>query len=628
MAFGSHVDGQHGQRPGRRRRGLVWPVTLVLLAAGLLPLALLSVLVLGAQERALTDRLSVDLGALADAQAARLELIGAAPLTAARLVASRTQLRLDLAEVLAGERTDLSRLETILRDAEASTPKVRHISLTDPLGTVIVSTDPAPPRLGDIVASLDLGASSSTVFATIGSPEARQWLIASPLVIDDVPIGAAVLELDLAPVAALVAGDQERGIRTCVYVRGADGSPEPLLAARAGGSRGCPEPTDTAEPPGAIALRGEEGLVVHSAVGTEGGIVAATRYLPGPDWGVTVSVSEAVLSAPVRELTRNLSLASLAVGVLAVLLAVLAARWVTGPVRAIEASTRSLAAGDAHAPADATAPGELGELAAAFNAMAASIGERQAALERDRADLQQRYAELELLTHAMAHDLAGPLTSVRGVFDLLAGGRAGDATQRQLFVERGGAAARRLERLIDDLLVLIRAIGTPLQLRPVDLGELVDAATEQLGLDEVLVRGPLPTVAGDRALLDHVVTNLLSNAAAYRRPDEPARIEVSARCHGHHVELCIDDAGPGIDEEERAAALEPFYRGAASGDRRGSGLGLPIAARVAARHGGSLRITDSPLGGTRIVVDLPTVSARDAPPAAPDAGSGSGSGPR
>lgn len=616
------MGGQHEQRPGRQRRGLVWPVTLVLLVACLLPLALLSVLVLGSQERALTDRLSADLDALADAQAARLELIGAAPQTAARLVASRTQLRIDLAEVIAGDRTDLTRLETILRDAEASTPTVRQISLADPSGTVLVTTDPMSPVVTQIVSALDLDAAGSTVFATSGPPEARSWLIASPLLLVGRPIGAVVLELDLAPVEVLLGNESSRGIRTCVYIRGRDSAPEPLLAAPAGADRDCTESPDTPDTPGAIALRGEERLLTGAPDDEAGPVVAATRYLPGPDWGVVVSVPEATLYAPMRGLARDLLVASLAVGVLAVLLAALTARWVTRPVRALEAAVRSLAVGEQEVPADVTAPGELGELAAAFNAMATSVGERQAALERDRADLEQRYADLELLTHAMAHDLTGPLTSIRGIFDLMASGRITDDAQQELLIERGGAAAHRLEHLIDDLLVLIRAIGTPLRLHPVDLEELVDTASEQLGLEGSLTRTSLPTVPGDRALLDHVVTNLLTNAASYHDPAEGPRIEVTAQRHEDRVELWIDDAGPGIPEEERNAALEPFFRGAASRHRRGSGLGLPIAARVAARHGGNLQIADSPLGGTRIVVSLPTVSAPDAPAAAPAAGSG------
>ena len=616
------MGGQHEQRPVRRRRGLVWPVTLVLLVACVLPLALLSVLVLRSQERALTDRLAADLDALADAQAARLELIGLAPQTAARLVASRTQLRFDLAEVIAGDRTDLTRLETILRDAEVSTPAVRHISLADPSGAVVVTTDPTEPAVADIVAALDLDAAGSTVFATIGPPEARSWLIASPLLLEGRPIGAVVLELDLAPVEVLLGNESDRGIRTCVYIRGRDGAPEPLLTASAGSERECSERPDAADTPGAIALRGEERVLTAASDDETGPVVAATRYLPGPGWGVVVSVPEATLYAPLRRLARDLLVASLAVGGLAVLLAALTARWVTRPVRSLEAAVRSLAVGEQEVLADATAPGELGELAAAFNAMATSVGERQAALERDRADLEQRYADLELLTHAMAHDLTGPLTSIRGVFDLMASGRIADEAQQELLLERGGAAARRLEHLIDDLLVLIRAIGTPLQLRPVDLEDLVDTASEQLGLEAALTRTSLPTVAGDRALLDHVVTNLLSNAASYHDPAEPPRIEVTAQHRGDHVELWIDDAGPGIPEEERAAAVEPFFRGAASRNRRGSGLGLPIAARVAARHGGSLQITDSPLGGTRIVVSLPTVSPTDAPSAARADGSG------
>jgi len=66
--------------------------------------------------------------------------------------------------------------------------------------------------------------------------------------------------------------------------------------------------------------------------------------------------------------------------------------------------------------------------------------------------------------------------------------------------------------------------------------------------------------------------------------------------------------------------VEPCFRGAAAGDRRRSGLGLPIAARMAARHGGNLQSTDSPLGGTRIVVRLPTLRAMAAAVDAPAAG--------
>jgi signal transduction histidine kinase len=110
-------------------------------------------------------------------------------------------------------------------------------------------------------------------------------------------------------------------------------------------------------------------------------------------------------------------------------------------------------------------------------------------------------------------------------------------------------------------------------------------------------------VDGDRRLLARAVGNLLRNAQKYAAHT----VALSARRDGDLLEIVVDDDGPGIPEEERERIFEPFYRLDRSRDRAtgGFGLGLSIARKAVALHGGVLAVQRSPLGGARFVITLP-----------------------
>jgi two-component system OmpR family sensor kinase len=107
----------------------------------------------------------------------------------------------------------------------------------------------------------------------------------------------------------------------------------------------------------------------------------------------------------------------------------------------------------------------------------------------------------------------------------------------------------------------------------------------------------------DRRLLARAVGNLLRNAQKYAGK----HILLSAVRDARAVEITVDDDGPGIPEDEREKIFDPFYRLDRSRDRAtgGFGLGLSIARKAVALHGGSLRAETSPLGGARFVITLP-----------------------
>jgi signal transduction histidine kinase len=336
-------------------------------------------------------------------------------------------------------------------------------------------------------------------------------------------------------------------------------------------------------------------------------IVAVTRPLPEYGWGLVVRTSRSELLAPVRGASWALAGLLGMVGAAATLLAVLVADRLGRPLLGLQVAAHRIEQGDLDAALDADlrrGPAEIRDLGDRFAGMAA-------ALASHRQEQEERYRDLEVLTHAMVHDLKGPLTAAAGLLELVDRDLVTDEEERRLLIHRSLAATGRMQRLIDDLLALLRAIGGPIGSEEVPLGLLVDEAVSTLELTGLVEHEGLPVVLGDRLLLEQMVQNLLHNAASYHRPGCPARIEVSAdTTTGDKVTLHVDDDGIGIVPEDRTRLLQTFERGSNVVAGGGTGLGLPIAVRVIERHGGSLTLGDSPLGGTRVSVTLPDGAAQ------------------
>jgi signal transduction histidine kinase len=211
---------------------------------------------------------------------------------------------------------------------------------------------------------------------------------------------------------------------------------------------------------------------------------------------------------------------------------------------------------------------------------------------------RSRMEGLDLGIAWTAHELRGPLVGARAALDyLLASG--GDSDNDLLIRTR--SELRRLTELVDPLLRW-SAGSQGLDLHGVDLREIVSAAVDACELEHphhriaVEASGSAPVWA-DAQHLAGAISNVLRNALAYSPIDAPVRVVV-ARSE-ETASVCISDHGPGIAPGERDLIFDPFARGAAGERvRRGSGLGLFIARRVANAHGGVLRLLPSDHGAT------------------------------
>jgi signal transduction histidine kinase len=217
-----------------------------------------------------------------------------------------------------------------------------------------------------------------------------------------------------------------------------------------------------------------------------------------------------------------------------------------------------------------------------------------------------------------SHELRTPLTVIRGQLEVLAlADRPGAAEVRR--VEKlVGLEVDRMSRLVEDMLLLAQAgedgflRPSVVELRPflVDLVRgLADAAPRRLELDDAI---PELLVEADEDRLAQALRNLLANAIAHTA--ENGLIVLSVQAGEGRVRFVVDDDGPGIPADQRAAVFDRFHRldGVRSRHAGGAGLGLAIVQAIATAHGGRVRADASPAGGARLVLEIPL---RARPPA-------------
>ena len=314
---------------------------------------------------------------------------------------------------------------------------------------------------------------------------------------------------------------------------------------------------------------------------------------------ILLAVAVAIL---VNEYGRYLGVPGLArmavAGLISLAMAQLVGRGMTRPLREMAAAAQTIAKGRYDLRVSATSRDEVGELARAFNAMAADLGE---------VDRQRR----ELVAN-VSHELRTPITGLQAVLENVVDGVT---PPDRATLSTALAQTERLGRLVAQLLDLSRLDSGARLIEPelFDLAALCRQAVREarFGRDDVSVEYSVPvhvTLYADPALLAQVLANLLDNAVRHSPPD--GVVLLRARVTEQTVQIAITDQGPGIPPAERTRVFERFSRldAGRAADAGGAGLGLAIAKEIVEMHGGSLYATDPDQGaatGCRMIIDLP-----------------------
>lgn len=319
---------------------------------------------------------------------------------------------------------------------------------------------------------------------------------------------------------------------------------------------------------------------------------------PGPDLGLVVDVTDEL--AAVDSLRAPLWAAAVALVLLAGAATWLLTNRALRPVGAITAQVEAISGGTLHdrVPEPGTQD-EIGVLAVTMNRM---LGRLEAS---DRAQRQ--------FVSDASHELRTPVSVLRSEAD--AARAAPDSTTIDHFAAVVDTEASRLGIMIDDLLYLARTDETSGAFRN---GQRPKSARTDIDLDDIVLaesararRVPIDRsgvsagrVQGRTDELSRVVAHLLDNAARHAH----SRVAVTVASEAGQVRLLVDDDGAGVPEPDRRRIFERFVRldEARNRDDGGSGLGLAVVAAIVEQHGGTIVVSDGPLGGARFDIRLPS----------------------
>lgn len=300
---------------------------------------------------------------------------------------------------------------------------------------------------------------------------------------------------------------------------------------------------------------------------------------------------------------RRAALAIAAGSLLAiVVMSLLITKSITRPLAKLKSQTQEIARGNFDHPLRIKAPREIGELAAALNAMSQRLQE----IDRMKADF---FA-------VMSHELRTPLTSIKEGTGLLLDGVGGATTEKQqrllgIITEE----SNRLINLVNTFLDLskmeagmMRYVFETSHIEPLikravaEIAPLLEA--KQIHLESA-VEDPMPALRLDPERILQVLRNLMANAVKFT--PKGGQVSIAAKRRDGILEVSVKDSGPGIPAESLSSIFEKFSQGGHAGanHRQGSGLGLAIAKNIITSHGGNIW-AESQLGsGSRFVFVLP-----------------------
>ena len=306
----------------------------------------------------------------------------------------------------------------------------------------------------------------------------------------------------------------------------------------------------------------------------------------------------------------SIILESLLIGLaISVLLSLLLAKTMVTPLQKLTRAAEKVAAGDFSSKVENQSRDEIGILTRTFNDMANQLERNIDTLKRSEKMRREFVANV-------SHELRTPITSIRSYAETLAEAHGSlDRDTEQHFLDVIVNESDRMTKIVQDLLTLSRfdagSVSITLDtfsfeksVKDVYSAQLLEAQRRhhEFSLE---FKSRMSDIRGDRARIEQVLINMVSNAIKYTH--DGGRIRMTAGQDGDTVWCSVRDNGIGIPKDDLEHIFERFYRvdKARSRESGGTGLGLSIAYEIVERHGGRFEVRSQPGRGTTMTVFLP-----------------------
>lgn len=256
---------------------------------------------------------------------------------------------------------------------------------------------------------------------------------------------------------------------------------------------------------------------------------------------------------------------------------------------------------------------DITELKAARERLQAHAVELERRVRERTLKLEESLAELEAFSYSLSHDMRAPLRAIQSLAEIVAADHGPRIPDALPLLGRIATAANRLDRLVRDVLEFSRLSHEAIQVGPLQPEEILDAILhERPDLQPpravIAVERPLLPVMGHDASLSQCLANLIDNAVKFVAPGVQPVVHIFTERQASSVRVSVRDNGIGIAPEHRERLFGLFQRLPASNSYRGTGIGLAIVRKAAARMHGRVGVDSAPGLGSTFWIELPAVA--------------------
>jgi len=349
-------------------------------------------------------------------------------------------------------------------------------------------------------------------------------------------------------------------------------------------------------------------------------------YLPKFRLGIVVKMDTSEVFAKAERLKNVLFITGTVLLAIVVVVAILIAHTISGPIKDLTTVSRVITNGDLEKRAEVETEDEIGVLADSFNQMTDSLVEAKSRVEEQKAQLEEQKKllekankELDGFVYTASHDLRAPLRAISSFSNFLE-----EDYKKKLGKEGSGYVSEirkgsdRMNDLITDLLSLSRIARIKNPYEEVNMNELVRSVIERIKFDieknkvDLNVQNKMPVVRCDRIKMSEVFLNLINNAIKFSSKNNAAapKVEVGYADKSDRHEFYVKDNGIGVDPKFKNEIFGIFRRLETASGYEGTGAGLAIVKRVIDDHKGSIWV-DSELGkGATFHFTIPKVKEK------------------
>ena len=356
------------------------------------------------------------------------------------------------------------------------------------------------------------------------------------------------------------------------------------------------------------ALMGENALRRSSSADYMDVAVPVTSGSAGPGYVVYIIDNKQTIQSQNAEIFSLIIEAVLIGFVISIVISLIISKTLLSPIQGMTKAAEAMADGDFSRKIRVESEDEIGLLATTFNDMAARIENMLEELKK--AEMLRR----EFVAN-VSHELRTPLTSIRTYAETMSDIQGIPQETEEEFLRVIINESDRMTKIVQDLLELSRfdsgnttlimeTFSIEKSLRDVYTAIALEARKHGHSLNLEL-EWKIPMIKGDRARIEQVLMNIITNALKYT-PDG-GKIDIYGGSSNSNVWVRIDDTGIGIPKEDLTRIFDRFYRvdKARTRESGGTGLGLSIAKEIVTKHGGSITIESNLGEGTSVMITLP-----------------------